>query len=123
MQAMSPKPDDRFPALAELFAEMDVPARKVAVGLGGLLLIAAGVAAAGTGAYFFIKPAAPPTRRRRSLPQHRTCGRTSGQRSSMPKEPAVTVASGQSVADSMPPLTAQSDAKPPQEPPSDPPQE
>ena len=61
MRAMSPKPDDRFPALAELLTEMDGPERKVAVGLGGLLLIAAGVAAAGAGAYFFIKPAAAPT--------------------------------------------------------------
>jgi tRNA A-37 threonylcarbamoyl transferase component Bud32 len=61
MRAMSPKPEDRFPALADLLAEMDGPERKVAVGIGGLLLIAAGVAAAGGGAYFFMKPAAPPT--------------------------------------------------------------
>jgi serine/threonine protein kinase len=44
MRAMSPKPDDRFPRLADLLAEMDGPERKVAVGIGGLLMIAAGVA-------------------------------------------------------------------------------
>ena len=60
MRAMSPKPDDRFPALADLLTEMEGQERKVAVGLGGLLMIAAGVAAAATGAYFFLKPAAPP---------------------------------------------------------------
>src|SRR5678816_2970251 len=60
MRAMSPKPDDRFASLADLLAEMEGPERKVAVGIGGLLLIAAGVAAAGVGAYYFIKPAATP---------------------------------------------------------------
>ncbi len=117
MKAMSPKPDDRFPALADLFSEMDAPARKVTVGLGGLLLIAAGVAAAGTGAYFFIKPAAPPA----PLVAQTEPEAKAPETDSTPKEPAITVASGQSVADTMPPLTAQSDAKPPQEPPSGPP--
>ena len=127
MKAMSPKPDDRFPALAALFSEMDVPARKVSVGLGGLLLIAAGVAAAGTGAYFFIKPAAPPTPVvAESGPAAQEPAKAEPETKapdtdSTPKEPAITVASGQSAADTMPPLTAQSDAKPPQEPPSGPP--
>ena len=110
MKAMSPKPEDRFPALADLLADMDAPARKVSVGLGGLLLIAAGVAAAGTGAYFFIKPAAPPapvvaeTKPEPAAKPPET--------ESTPKEPAITVASGQSAADSMPPPT-----EPPKEPP------
>ncbi|HET9447480.1 MAG TPA: serine/threonine-protein kinase, partial [Steroidobacteraceae bacterium] len=56
MRAMSPKPEDRFASLADLLTEMEGQERKVAVGLGGLLMIAAGVAAAGAGAYFFLKP-------------------------------------------------------------------
>jgi serine/threonine protein kinase len=97
MRAMSPKPDDRFPALADLLAEMEGPERKVAVGIGGLLLIAAGVAAAATGAYFFVKPAAPPTQVAATEPPKIQA------EESKPKEIAVTTASGQSVADSMPP--------------------
>ena len=113
MKAMSPKPDDRFPALADLLADMDAPARKVSVGLGGLLLIAAGVAAAGTGAYFFIKPAAPPV----TAPniQASSAAAKVPETESTPKEPAVTVAkeqSGPSVVDSMPP---------PKDPPGEPP--
>jgi serine/threonine protein kinase len=113
MTAMSPKPDDRFPALGDLLADMDAPARKVSVGLGGLLLIAAGVAAAGTGAYFFIKPAAPPV----TAPNIQSASSAAKvpEVESTPKEPAVTVAkeeSGPSVADSMPP---------PKDPPSGPP--
>jgi serine/threonine protein kinase len=115
MRAMSPKPDDRFPALADLLTEMEGEERKVAVGLGGLLMIAAGVAAAGTGAYFFLKPAAPLTTPTESVavlqPEKESAG------TSKPKEPAITTASGESVADSMPPLTAQSDTPPPTEPP------
>jgi serine/threonine protein kinase len=115
MRAMSPKPDDRFPALADLLAEMDGPERKVAVGVGGLLLIAAGVAAAATGAYFFMKPAATPTQ----VAATQSAETLAVEKSSMPKEPAVTTAEpGKSVADSMPPLTAQSDSPPPKEPPS-----
>jgi serine/threonine protein kinase len=115
MRAMSPKPDDRFPALADLLAEMDGPERKVAVGVGGLLLIAAGVAAAATGAYFFMKPAAAPTQ----VAATQSAETLAVEKSSMPKEPAVTTAEpGKSVADSMPPLTAQSDSPPPKEPPS-----
>lgn len=108
MKAMSPKPEDRFPALADLFADMDTPARKVTVGLGGLLLIAAGVAAAGTGAYLFIKPAAPPApvvaQSGPSAQQGAESGPAAKEPESTPKEPAVTVASGQSEADTMPPL-------------------
>jgi serine/threonine protein kinase len=119
MRAMSPKPDDRFPALADLLTEMEGQERKVAVGLGGLLMIAAGVAAAGTGAYFFLKPAAPPTTPTESVavlqPEKDSAG------TSKPKEPAITTASSESVADSMPPLAAQSDTPPPTEPPKDPP--
>ena len=96
---------------------MEGQERKVAVGLGGLLMIAAGVAAAGTGAYFFLKPAAPPTTPTESVavlqPEKESAG------TSKPKEPAITTASGESVADSMPPLTAQSDTPPPTEPPKD----
>jgi serine/threonine protein kinase len=115
MRAMSPKPEDRFPALADLLAEMDGPERKVAVGLGGLLLIAAGVAAAGAGTYFFMKPAAPPTQVAATQP----ATELAVEKASMPKEPAVTTAAtGQSVADSMPPPPAQSDAAPPKEPPT-----
>jgi serine/threonine protein kinase len=119
MRAMSPKPDDRFQALADLLVEMEGSERKVAVGLGGLLMIAAGVAAAGAGAYFFIKPAAAPT-------QSVVATEPAVEKpdaASQPKEPAVTTASGQSVADSMPPLTAQSDSSPPNEPPKGPPSE
>jgi serine/threonine protein kinase len=112
MRAMSPKPEDRFAALADLLAEMDGPERKVAVGLGGLLLIAAGVAAAGTGAYFFMKPAAAPTQVVATEPAKEPAV----EKVSMPKEPAVTT--GPSVADSMPPPPSQSAATPPQEPPS-----
>jgi serine/threonine protein kinase len=112
MRAMSPKPDDRFPALADLLAEMDGPERKVAVGIGGLLLIAAGVAAAATGAYFFMKPAAPPAQVVATEPAKPAV------EESKPKEPAVTTATtGRSVADSMPPPAAQSDTPPPQQPP------
>jgi serine/threonine protein kinase len=115
MRAMSPKPDDRFPALADLLAEMDGPERKVAVGIGGLLMIAAGVAAAATGAYFFIKPAATPTQV--AVPE--PAKTPAVEKESMPKEPAVTTAAtGASVADSMPPLTGQSATPPPKEPPS-----
>ena len=115
MRAMSPKPEDRFPALADLLAEMDGPERKVAVGIGGLLMIAAGVAAAATGAYFFMKPAAPPTQVAVTQPEKTPAV----EKESMPKEPAVTTAApGPSAADSMPPLTAQSDTQPPKEPPS-----
>jgi serine/threonine protein kinase len=117
MRAMAPKPDDRFPALADLLAEMEGPERKVAVGLGGLLMLAAGVAAAGVGAYFFIKPAAPPA-------QNVVATQPAVEKPvevSKPKEPAITTATGQSVADTMPPLTAQADTAPPQEPPKEPP--
>ncbi|HEV8333722.1 MAG TPA: protein kinase [Steroidobacteraceae bacterium] len=115
MRAMSPKPEDRFSALADLLAEMDGPERKVAVGIGGLLLIAAGVAAAGAGAYFFIKPAAAPTQVAATEPAKEPAV----EKESMPKEPAVTTATtGQSVADSMPPPPTQSDTPPPKEPPS-----
>jgi serine/threonine protein kinase len=113
MRAMSPKPDDRFPALADLLAEMDGPERKVAVGMGGLLMIAAGVAAAATGAYFFIKPAAPPT----PVVADAEPAKAVPKGESKPKEIAITTAGKQSVADSMPPLSAQSEAPPPQEPP------
>ncbi len=120
MRAMSPKPDDRFPALADLLTEMDGTERKVAVGLGGLLMIAAGVAAAGVGAYFFIKPAAAPTQ---SVAVTEPVEKPAVD-SSQPKEPAITTAaSGESVADSMPPLTAQTDTSPPKEPPKEPPNE
>jgi serine/threonine protein kinase len=116
MRAMSPKPEDRFPALADLLAEMDGPERKVAVGIGGLLLIAAGVAAAGAGAYYFIKPAAPPTQVAATTDPAKELA---VEKSSMPKQPAVTTATtGPSVADSMPPPPAQSDTAPPQQPPS-----
>jgi serine/threonine protein kinase len=114
MRAMSPKPDDRFASLADLLTEMEGQERKVAVGLGGLLMIAAGVAAAGAGAYFFLKPAAPitPTESVAVLqPEKESAG------TSQPKEPAITTASGESVADSMPPIAAQSDTPPPTEPP------
>jgi len=116
MRAMSPKPDDRFPALADLLTEMEGAERKVAVGIGGLLLLAAGVAAAGAGAYFFIKPAAPPTPT--VVATEPVEKRTEV---SKPKEPAITTATGQSVADTMPPLTAQAETPPPKEPPKDPP--
>ena len=119
MRAMSPKPDDRFPALADLLAEMEGPERKVAVGIGGLLLIAAGVAAAGVGAYYFVKPAAPPAQQTVAATQ------PAGEKAaevSKPKEPAITTATtGQSAADTMPPLTAQAATPPPQEPPKEPP--
>jgi serine/threonine protein kinase len=120
MRAMSPKPDDRFPALADLLAEMEGPDRKVAVGIGGLLMIAAGVAAAGVGAYYFIKPAAPPAAQSVVATQPAV---EKPAEVSKPKEPAITTASGQSVADSMPPLTAQADTAPPKEPPKEPPSE
>ncbi|HXS89278.1 MAG TPA: serine/threonine-protein kinase [Steroidobacteraceae bacterium] len=116
MRAMSPKPDDRFPALADLLTEMEGAERKVAVGIGGLLMLAAGVAAAGAGAYFFIKPAAPPTPT--VVATEPVAKRTEV---SKPKEPAITTATGQSVADTMPPLTAQAETPPPKEPPKDPP--
>jgi len=116
MRAMSPKPDDRFPALADLLTEMEGSERKVAVGIGGLLMLAAGVAAAGAGAYFFIKPAAPPTPT--VVATEPVAKRTEV---SKPKEPAITTATGQSVADTMPPLTAQAETPPPKEPPKDPP--
>jgi len=103
---MSPKPDDRFPALADLLAEMHGPERKVVVGVGGLLMIAAGVAAAATGAYFFIKPAATPTQVTATEPARIPAV----EKESMPKEPAVTTAAASpSAADSLPP--------PPQQPP------
>jgi serine/threonine protein kinase len=116
MRAMSPKPDDRFPALADLLGEMEGPERKVAVGIGGLLMIAAGVAAAGAGAYYFVKPAAPPA-------QNVAATQPAVEKPvevSKPKEPAITTATGQSVADTLPPLTAQADTPPPKEPPSQP---
>lgn len=112
MRAMSPKPDDRFPALADLLAEMEEPGRKVAVGIGGLLLIAAGVAAAATGAYFFVRPAAPPTQVAAITDPAKPVVEDS-----KPEEPDVTAANGQSIADSMPPATTQSDTPPPNEPP------
>jgi len=116
MRAMSSKADDRFPALADLLTEMEGSERKVAVGIGGLLMLAAGVAAAGAGAYFFIKPASPPTPT--VVATEPVEKRTEV---SKPKEPAITTATGQSVADTMPPLTAQAETPPPKEPPKDPP--
>src|SRR5262245_14753906 len=98
MRAMAPKPDDRFPSLADLLTEMEGQERKVAVGLGGLLLLAAGVAAAGAGAYFFIKPAAPPTQQTAVVTEPAV---EKPAEVSKPKEPAITTASGDSVADSM----------------------
>jgi serine/threonine protein kinase len=104
MRAMSPKPDDRFPALADLLAEMDGPERKVAVGIGGLLMIAAGVAAAATGTYFFMKPAATPTPVAVTEPEKTPVVEREKETASTPKEPAVTTAAtGPSPADSMPP--------------------
>jgi serine/threonine protein kinase len=104
MRAMSPKPDDRFPALADLLAEMDGPERKVAVGIGGLLMIAAGVAAAATGTYFFMKPAATPTPVAVTEPEKTPVVERQKETASTPKEPAVTTAAtGPSPADSMPP--------------------
>ena len=104
MRAMSPKPDDRFPALADLLAEMDGPERKVAVGIGGLLMIAAGVAAAATGTYFFMKPAATPTPVAVTEPEKTPVVAKEKETESTPKEPAVTTAAtGPSPADSMPP--------------------
>jgi len=108
MRAMSPKPDDRFPALADLLVEMEGSERKVAVGLGGLLLIAAGVAAAGAGAYFFIKPAAAPTR---TVAQAEPEPAVEKPDENPSPPPGLT---GQSVADSMPP-PAQAETTPPQE--------
>jgi serine/threonine protein kinase len=122
MRAMSPKPEDRFASLADLLTEMEGQERKVAVGLGALLMIAAGVAAAGAGAYFFLKPAAPQASLTETVtplqPEKEDWAGTS-----KPKEPAITTASAESVADSMPPLTAQSDTPPPTEPPKGPPSE
>jgi serine/threonine protein kinase len=115
MRAMAPKPEDRFASLSDLLAEMEGQERKVAVGLGGLLMIAAGIATAGAGAYFFLKPAAPPTTPTESVATLQPEKESPGP--SQPKEPAITTASGESVADSMPPLTAQSDQPPPAEPP------
>jgi serine/threonine protein kinase len=63
MRAMSPKPDDRFQSLNDLLAEMVVPERKVAGGLGRWVLIGAGVAAAAAGAAIVLinrDAAAPP---------------------------------------------------------------
>jgi serine/threonine protein kinase len=117
MRAMSPKPDDRFAALADLLTEMEGQERKVAVGLGGLLLLAAGVAAAGVGTYFFIRPAAAPTQQTAVVTEPAV---EKPAEVSKPKEPAITTASGDSVADSMPPLTAQNDTSPPKEPPQGP---
>lgn len=111
MRAMAPKPDDRFPALAELLAEMEAPERKMAIGLGGLLLIGAGVAAAATGAYVVMnRPATAPAE------VVATAGDTA---KPVDTSAASLPGKGQSVADSMPPLTtAQSDSQPPDEPPS-----
>jgi serine/threonine protein kinase len=108
MRAMSPKPDDRFPALADLLTEMEGPERKVAVGLGGLLMIAAGVAAAGAGAYFFIKPAAAPVQPVAQAEPEPAVERPDA------SPPPLTGPTGQSVADTMPP-PAESGATPPQE--------
>jgi serine/threonine protein kinase len=122
MRAMSPKPDDRFPALANLLAEMEGSERKVAVGIGGLLMIAAGVAAAGVGAYYFVKPAAP--RAEQSVAATEQPVEKPAEEVSKPKEPAITIATtGESAADAMPPLTAQADRPPPKEPPKAAPQE
>ena len=122
MRAMSPKPDDRFPALADLLAEMEgKQERKVAVGLGGLLLLVGGIAAAGAGAYFFLKPAAPLVQTAAEAKLEPAVEKPV--EVSKPKEPAITTAAGQSAADAMPPLTAQTDTSPPQEPPKQPPSE
>lgn len=123
MRAMSPKPDDRFQSLAGLLAEMDGPERKVAVGIGGLLLIAAGVAAAATGAYFFIKPSAAPTQTVAQTDAAADKAAAVVPAVEKPEDktpPAATT--GQSVADSMPPLAAQTDTSPPSEPPTQPPE-
>ena len=121
MRAMSPKPDDRFPALADLLAEMEGSERKVAVGIGGLLMIAAGVAAAGVGAYVFIKPAAPTVQQTVAASEPVV---EKPAEVSKPKEPAITTATtGPSAADALPPLAAQADTpkEPPKEPPKQPP--
>jgi hypothetical protein len=123
MRAMSPKPDDRFPALANLLEEMEGPERKVAVGLGGLLMIAAGVAAAGAGAYYFVKPAAPPPTQQTVAATERPVEKPV-EEVSKPKEPAITTATtGESAADKLPPLTAQAVTPPPKEPPQESPKE
>jgi hypothetical protein len=96
---------------------MEGPEPNVAVGIGGLLIIAAGVAAAAAGAYFFVKPAAPPASVVAATEPAKPATETPATESK-PKEPAITTAaSGQSVADSMPPLAAQAETSPPQQPP------
>jgi serine/threonine protein kinase len=116
MRAMSPKPDDRFPALADLLAEMEgKQERKVAVGLGGLLLIAAGVAAAGVGAYYFIKPVAPLVETSAQLKPQPAVEKPAE------SAPVDAKGSGPSVVDSMPPLQTQAATTPPQAPPQQPP--
>ncbi len=57
MKAMAPKPADRFDSFDELWAELQVPARKFALGLGGLLLLGAGAAAAAAGAFMVYRQA------------------------------------------------------------------
>jgi tRNA A-37 threonylcarbamoyl transferase component Bud32 len=55
MRAMSPKPEDRWPSLSDLLAEMEAPARKP-VSLAAALVAALGFAAvAGAGGYYFIQ--------------------------------------------------------------------
>jgi serine/threonine protein kinase len=111
MRAMSPKPDDRFPALADLLGEMEgKQERKVSVGIGGLLVIAAGIAAAGTGAYFFLKPVS-------ETAQPPVAARTDS-------TTVAPVNAGPSVADSMPAPSAETtlqSQEPPGGPPSEPP--
>ena len=65
MRAMSPKPEDRFASFNELLGEMRVQNRRSPVGIGALLMIAAGATAAVAGGYIaynkFLTPQSPPT--------------------------------------------------------------
>jgi hypothetical protein len=59
MRAMSPKPEDRWPSLNDLLAEMEAPARKP-VSAAAILVVAVGFAAvAAAGGFYYVKSRQP----------------------------------------------------------------
>lgn len=55
MRAMSPKPDDRWPSLNDLLAEMEAPARKPMSAAAVVFIALAFAAVAGAGGYYYLK--------------------------------------------------------------------
>jgi hypothetical protein len=108
MRAMEPKPDERFPSLNALLAEIEAPHRRIA-GARAWLLIGAGLAAAGAGAFVvYNNQAADPAEARQVAAATETAANA-----------GAATSTADAPVDSMPPVDASppSDGAPPTEPP------